>query len=71
MRFSLFAVASVLFGGVLASNVIDLDPDNFDTIIGKGKPALVELYVDIKRILSVQLLTWISVLHHGVGIARI
>jgi hypothetical protein len=71
MRFSLFAVASVLFGGVLASNVIDLDPDNFDTIIGKGKPALVELYVDIKRLLSVQLLTWNSALHRGVGIARI
>jgi protein disulfide-isomerase A6 len=43
MRFSLFAVATALFGGALASNVVDLDPDNFDTLIGKGKPALVEL----------------------------
>jgi protein disulfide-isomerase A6 len=45
MRFSVLAVATALFGGVLASNVIDLDPSNFDSIIGQGKPALVELYV--------------------------
>ena len=40
--FSLFA-AIVSLGGALASNVIELDPDNFDTVVGKGKPALVEL----------------------------
>jgi hypothetical protein len=44
MRFSLLAVAAFV-GSVLASNVVDLDPDNFDSLIGKGKPALVELCV--------------------------
>lgn len=28
---------------VQASNVIDLTPANFDSIVGQGKPALVEL----------------------------
>lgn len=42
--FALFA-AIVSLGSALASNVIDLTPDNFDEVIGKGKPALVELYV--------------------------
>ncbi|KZT69146.1 disulfide isomerase [Daedalea quercina L-15889] len=41
--FSLFA-AIVSLGGALASNVIELDPDNFDTFVGKGKPALVEFF---------------------------
>jgi protein disulfide-isomerase A6 len=45
MRFSLFAVAAAFVGGALASNVVDLDPQNFDTLIGKGAPALVELCV--------------------------
>ncbi|CAL1698925.1 unnamed protein product [Somion occarium] len=41
--FTLFA-AVVSLGGALASNVIELNPDNFDTIIGQGKPALVEFF---------------------------
>lgn len=41
LSFSLFAAA--LLAGVQASNVIDLVPDNFDSLIGKGKPGLVEL----------------------------
>ncbi len=42
LSFGLFA-AVVSLGGTLASNVIDLTPDNFDSVIGQGKPALVEL----------------------------
>lgn len=42
--FSLFAAALAL-GGAWASNVVELDPDNFDNVVGQGKPALVELYV--------------------------
>lgn len=42
--FSLFA-AVVTLGGAWASNVIELDPDNFDSVVGQGKPALVELCV--------------------------
>jgi hypothetical protein len=45
MRFSLFAFGAALFSTVLASNVLELNPDNFDEYIGKGKPALVELCV--------------------------
>jgi len=41
--FTLFA-AVVSLGGALASNVLELDPDNFDELIGKGKPALVEFF---------------------------
>jgi hypothetical protein len=41
LSFSLFTAA--LLAGVHASNVIDLVPDNFDKLIGKGTPALVEL----------------------------
>lgn len=41
--FSLFAAAATL-GGVWASNVIELDPDNFDSVVGQGKPALVEFF---------------------------
>lgn len=40
LRFSLFAT---LVAAVAASNVIELNPDNFDEFVGKGKPALVEL----------------------------
>lgn len=43
VSFSLFLAA--LVAGVSASNVIDLTPDNFDSVIGKGKPGLVELCV--------------------------
>ena len=42
--FTLFA-AIVSLGSALASNVLELTPDNFDEVIGKGKPALVELCV--------------------------
>ena len=45
MRFGTFLAAVLSVGGALASNVLELNPDNFDEIIGKGKPALVELYV--------------------------
>lgn len=39
-----FSLLTTLFAAVVsASNVIDLTPDNFDEVIGKGKPALVEL----------------------------
>lgn len=34
-----------LLAGVSASNVLDLDPNNFDSAIGSGKPGLVELCV--------------------------
>lgn len=47
MRFatrSLFALAFATVGA-LASNVLELTPDNFDEVIGQGKPGLVELYV--------------------------
>lgn len=43
MLFSYTLVFSALVATASASNVIDLTPDNFDSIIGKGKPALVEL----------------------------
>lgn len=43
MKFSLSLIAAALFAGVQASNVLDLVPDNFDTVIGQGKPGLVEL----------------------------
>lgn len=38
-----FFTAVVALGGAWASNVLDLTPDNFDDVVGKGKPALVEL----------------------------
>ena len=43
MLLSYTLVFSALVATASASNVIDLTPDNFDSIIGKGKPALVEL----------------------------
>ncbi|KAF8656274.1 hypothetical protein AX16_002710 [Volvariella volvacea WC 439] len=39
--FSLFAT---LVATVAASNVLELNPDNFDSTIGKGTPALVEFF---------------------------
>jgi protein disulfide-isomerase A6 len=42
LSFSLFAAA--LLASVRASNVLDLVPDNFDGLIGKGKPGLVEFF---------------------------
>ena len=47
LPFSLLAAAHFL--GVCASNVQVLTPENFDKIVGKGKPALVELSVTIIR----------------------
>jgi len=40
--FSLFLAA--LWAGVSASNVVELVPGNFDTVIGRGTPALVEFF---------------------------
>jgi hypothetical protein len=37
----IFAAAWVI--PAFASNVVEVDSKNFDSIIGKGKPALVEL----------------------------
>lgn len=44
MRLAFLFVSSFI-AVVSASNVLDLTPDNFDEIVGHGKPALVELYV--------------------------
>ncbi len=43
MKLSLSIFSLSLLAGTLASNVLDLDPSNFHTIIGQGKPGLVEL----------------------------
>ncbi|KAJ7066967.1 protein disulfide isomerase [Mycena amicta] len=43
MRLSLSLFAA-LVAAVAASNVVELNPTNWDSIIGKGKPALVEFY---------------------------
>jgi protein disulfide-isomerase A6 len=45
MRFTISFVAA-LVAAVSASNVVDLVPENFDEFVGKGKPGLVELYVE-------------------------
>ncbi|KAF9468074.1 protein disulfide isomerase [Collybia nuda] len=42
LPFSFLFVAFV--AGTSASNVVDLDSDNFDSVIGKGKPGLVEFF---------------------------
>ncbi|RPD60361.1 protein disulfide isomerase [Lentinus tigrinus ALCF2SS1-7] len=44
MKFGTFLAAVLSVGSALASNVLELTPDNFDEIIGKGKPALVEFF---------------------------
>ncbi|EGN99256.1 hypothetical protein SERLA73DRAFT_182165 [Serpula lacrymans var. lacrymans S7.3] len=44
MKFSFSLIAAALFAGASASNVIDLVPDNFDSVIGQGKPGLVEFF---------------------------
>ena len=44
MRFTTVFAAALSFGAAFASNVLELTPDNFDEIVGQGKPALVELY---------------------------
>jgi protein disulfide-isomerase A6 len=45
MKLFLSALATALLARAYASSVQVLDPDNFDSIIGIGKPALVELFV--------------------------
>ena len=47
MKFLLSIYSLSLLAGALASNVLDLDPSNFDSVIGQGKPALVELYASL------------------------
>ncbi|KAN0139038.1 thioredoxin protein disulfide isomerase [Lactarius tabidus] len=44
MKFSLSILSLSLLAGAYASNVVDLDPSNFDSFIGQGKPALVEFF---------------------------
>jgi protein disulfide-isomerase A6 len=43
MKFLSFFSLSLL-SGALASNVLDLVPSNFDSVIGQGKPGLVEFF---------------------------
>lgn len=43
MRLSLSLFAALL-SGAAASNVLELVPDNWDTVIGAGKPGLVEFF---------------------------
>lgn len=45
MRLSFTIISSFFIAIVSASNVLDLTPENFDKVVGQGKPALVELYV--------------------------
>ncbi|KAI0001430.1 protein disulfide isomerase [Russula compacta] len=42
MKFPVSILSLSLLAGALASNVLDLDPSNFDSVIGQGKPGLVE-----------------------------
>jgi protein disulfide-isomerase A6 len=39
---SIFSLS--LLAGALASNVLELEPSNFDSVIGQGKPGLVEFF---------------------------
>lgn len=43
MKFSFSLLVAALVAGVSASNVLELNPDNWDDVVGKGKPGLVEL----------------------------
>ena len=43
MKFSLSIFSLSLLAGAYASNVLDLEPNNFYSVIGQGKPGLVEL----------------------------
>lgn len=58
MRFALALAA--LFTAVSASNVIDLTPENFDSVVGQGKPGLVELCVVVASV-EVQRTDWYTV----------
>jgi protein disulfide-isomerase A6 len=44
MRFSLSLLFAGLLAGVSASDVLELVPDNFDSVVGIGKPGLVEFF---------------------------
>ncbi|KAH7921030.1 protein disulfide isomerase [Leucogyrophana mollusca] len=44
MRLSLSLFIAGLLAGASASNVLELDTTNFDTIVGQGKPGLVEFF---------------------------
>ncbi|KIJ62816.1 hypothetical protein HYDPIDRAFT_168807 [Hydnomerulius pinastri MD-312] len=44
MRFSFSLFLAGLLLGASASNVLDLEPGNFDSVIGQGKPGLVEFF---------------------------
>src|SRR5579863_2888846 len=66
MKFSLSVLSLSLLAGALASNVLDLDPSNFDSVIGQGKPVLVELYAALSlHFNTVQLLMSRLVLRLG------
>jgi len=56
-------LVAALAAAVGASNVIDLTPDNFDDFVGKGKPALVELYVFLANVM-IYANDYLA-LHHG------
>lgn len=43
MKFPVSILSLSLLAGAFASNVLDLDSSNFDSVIGQGKPGLVEL----------------------------
>lgn len=49
-----FAISfwSLLIAGAAASNVLELVPDNWDEVIGQGKPGLVELCVMLTAALA-------------------
>jgi protein disulfide-isomerase A6 len=44
MRVSISFLFAAAIAVVTASNVVDLTPDNFDDVVGTGKPALVEFF---------------------------
>ncbi|KAJ7494745.1 protein disulfide isomerase [Mycena galericulata] len=44
MRLSASLFAAAIIAAVGASNVLELTPTNFDTVIGQGKPGLVEFF---------------------------
>jgi protein disulfide-isomerase A6 len=47
MKFSLSILLVPLIAGAYASNVLELNPSNFDSVIGQGKAGLVELCVPL------------------------
>ncbi|KAE9400234.1 protein disulfide isomerase [Gymnopus androsaceus JB14] len=49
MKFSFSLLVAALAAGVSASNVLELNPDNWDDVVGKGKPAML-LGVDTVKI---------------------